>query len=197
MENKTDRFLFTIIFLGLALLSVFSFTYLMVAYVAPAVRGRRRKNKIQNMNNQNKNTVVQPSCELNSPQTQFFKDSVKKAEEVLMGNVYLDGYKYGSPVDLTKLNAETKNQIVVAMNFMMIDPIASRTMEDKFRLIVEQENVPLWFVILHEAIKKLIPIEHNPSVSELSNEALMAEIERRNLKHTSDDSKVVSINKVA
>lgn len=155
-------------------------------------------NNMNNSNPNNPNTSLTPaqSCELDSPQTSFFAKSIDHAEKVLMGKVYLDGYKYGNAIDLTRLDDATKKSAIIAMKYMMVDSVSARNIEQKFRQMSEQENVPLWFVILHESIKKLIPIDYNLNVSQISDEILEYEIERRKLIHNSGGN-VVPINKVA
>jgi len=153
-------------------------------------------NQSQNNAIANTKSISEQSCEV-SPQTNFFAKSIDHAEKVLMGKVYLDGYKFGSSIDLTRLDDATKKSAIIAMKYMMIDPIGARNIESRFRAIAESENVPLWFVILHESIKKLIPKDDNLNVTQISNEALEAEVERRKLKEKDGGGKVVSINNVA
>lgn len=214
----TRKLLFIILVLILVLY-LSGFAYLMVAYVSK----RRKQDELQqnmmnmmnlnmmntmnsmmnNMNNQQPKiaTVQTPSCDMNSPQTDFFKKSVIHAEKVLYNNVFLDAYKHRHSVDLTKIDEATKKSIVVAMQYMMIDPINSKSVEQTFRMISEQENVPLWFVILHEGIKKIIPLEN---ASQLTDEELLAELEKRKLERDKQDKQkatdggtIVSINQVA
>jgi hypothetical protein len=145
--------------------------------------------------------IIKPSCDADSPQTNFFAKSIDHAEKNLTGKIYLDGYRYGGAMDLTRIDDNTKKSIIIAMKYMMIDPVGARDVEQKFRLISEQENVPLWFVILHESIKKLIPIDNHPSITQISIGTLLAEIERRKAKQVeetnAEGSKIVSINNVA
>ena len=194
MDSK--RILYILIVLVIVLY-LSGFIYLMVSYLS----NRKRKEDMyaQNMmilmsminnnnnNNQNNNqtSLSQSSCNIDSPQTEFFKKSMEHAEKVLMGNVYLDGYRYGSGIDLTKLNDDTKRSIIISMQYMMIEPITSRNIEHEFRLISEQENVPLWFVILHRGIKKLIPIELSDESSKL------------NQQDNSNGAKIIPIYQVA
>lgn len=198
-ESKT---ILVIILVAVLLLYITGIVYLLVRYVIPG-----NQNQTSNMNNNQIQPIVvpavsvidMPACEIKSPQTEFFKQSIDHAEKVLMGKVYLDAYKYGSAVDLTKLDDDTKKAIVVSMKYMMIDPISSRNIEERFRLIRDQENVPLWFVILHEAINKLIPTEN--VISKLSDEALLAEVEKRKLNqpiyNNSEGATIIPINRVA
>jgi len=146
-----------------------------------------------NLGKPSQTAISQTSHEI-VPQTSFFAKSIDHAEKVLMGKVYLDGYKYGSSIDLTRLDDATKKSAIISMKHMMIDPVGARNIEQRLRIISEQEKQPLWFVILHEAIRKLIPIDSNLNVSQISDEALEAEVERR--KKQTDEGNVVSINKV-
>jgi len=213
METKN---LLLLILILVFVIYLSAFAYVMVAYVAPMSKKRQEDNQVQNimnnmmmnnllsmMNNQNnqnhnKATPLQSSSEMDSPQTVFFKKSVDHAEKVLFENVFLDGYRYRRSVDLTKIDDTTKKSIVVAMKYMLIDPINSRSIEQTLRSMSEQESVPLWFVVLHEAIRKLIPIEN---VTQLTDEELLAEIDNRKLNKIPQDNsgrgKVIPINQVA
>lgn len=199
-ESKT---ILIVILVAILLLYIVGIVYLVVKYVVPS-----NQNHYQNINNNQSQPVAAPvvvpvvdtpACEVSSGQTEFFRKSVEHAEKVLMGNVYLDAYKYGSAVDLTKLDSVTKQSIIVSMKYMMIDPVGSRNIEERFRIIRDQENVPLWFVILHEAINKLIPTEN--VISKLSDEALLAEVEKRKLNqplyNNSEGATIIPINRVA
>jgi hypothetical protein len=198
MENKNQ--LSWILFILLLVLYLSGFIFVMVAYVAPAVR-HRRKSKSNSVASASAAVIfpVATTCTMPTNQTTFFRDSTEVAKKNLFGKMFLDGYKYGSAVDLTKLDDATKQQISTAMDFMMIDPITSRTIENNFRAISETENVPLWFVILHESIKKLIPVQMGikPNLQNLSDEELKAELRKRNAEENTENPKIVSINKVA
>lgn len=182
-ESKT---ILIIILVAVLLLYVTGIIYLIARYVVPA-----RNNHVQSTGIHSASEINHPGsfmdsigCDLKSPQTEFFKKSARHAEKILMGNVYLDGYKYGGAVDLTKLDDNTKRSIMIAMKYMMIDPISSRNIEERFGVIRDQENVPLWFVILHEAINKLIPAEEYRS-------------EYRPTNYSSEGATIIPINRVA
>lgn len=95
--------------------------------------------------------------------TEFFKKSADYAEQILSGKVFIQ--EYGSPefygnrlVDtLQKLNQDTKEKIKVAIRYMMLEPVQARNNEQVFRMMSEQERVPLWYVILRDATKKMVP----------------------------------------
>lgn len=128
-----------------------------------------------------KNSIISDS---RNAQTDFYNSSVQYAEKVLWNNASLDGYRYGSRVELSKLNDATKKSISNAMQYLIVEGTSPRYVEQEFRTISEQENVPLWFVILHEAVKKLIPMQNKADVHRLSTEELVKEIARRNIETT-------------
>ena len=128
METKNIIYIVLVILL---VLYISFFIYVLTVYVIPNAKKKQDDsqsqmqnimnmamiNMINNMqnNNQNKIPVIEEtsSCDTGSPQTDFFKESVKKAETVLMGNLFLDGYKYGNAVDLSELDDNTKKSIIV------------------------------------------------------------------------------------
>lgn len=104
------------------------------------------------------------AIDINSPyQTDFFNKSAEHAERVLFGKIHIQ--EYGEPqyygnelIDMTKkLNEETKKSIVIAIKYMCIEPISCRDNEKSYRVIAEQEKVPIWFIILRQAMKKVVP----------------------------------------
>lgn len=178
-ENKT---ILIIILVSILLLYVTGIVYLIVRYVVPT-----GKNNVEgNSSEAGHSTSLMDDigCELKSPQTEFFKKSARHAEKILMGNVFLDGYKYGGAVDLTKLDDNTKRSIIITMKYMMIDPIGSKNIEERFGIIRDQENVPMWFVILHQAINKLIPSEDSRS-------------QYQPINYNSEGATIIPINRVA
>lgn len=120
------------------------------------------------MDNKNAKATIDPKenidLNVNSPyQTEFFNKSATYAEKVLFGKVFIQ--EYGEPsyygnklIDvINRLNQETKRSIVVAIKYMTIEPASSRNNERLFRVMAEQEKVPVWFIILREATKKVVP----------------------------------------
>lgn len=115
-------------------------------------------------NNKTEEKKSEEKIDINSPfQTDFFNKSAEHAEKVLFGKV--DIQEYGEPgyygnnlMDIiSKLNDETKKSIVVAMKYMCIEPVSCRNNEKAFRIAAVNERVPVWFIILREATKKVIP----------------------------------------
>lgn len=209
MENRP---ILNIILVSILVLYVFVFIYVLVVYVIPKVK-KDNEQRIGNIRPQSEAhlDVISPvateppsSCSVPSTlpatnNTDFFIESVKHAEKTLYGKMFLEGYRYGYSVDLTRLDEETKKSIVITMQYMMIDPLTAKNNEHNLRLISQQEGVPLYFVILHSAIKKLIPVQNKPVVTDLSDNELLLELERRNLNFplVHEENKIVSINKVA
>lgn len=102
--------------------------------------------------------------------TDFFNKSSLLAGQILFGksisHEYADNYYSHKLMDvINKLNDETKKSIVVAIKFMGIEPSAARNNENVFRETAESERLPVWFVILREATKKVVPefIDNNAS----------------------------------
>lgn len=95
--------------------------------------------------------------------TDFFNQSAQHAESVLFNKVFIQEYGdpnyYGNSLMdvLHKLNDESKKSIVTAMKFMSIEPQSARVNEKTYRMVAEQERVPVWFVILREATMKVVP----------------------------------------
>lgn len=131
-------------------------------------------------------------------QTDFFIKSQAHAENVLNTKVILDKYKYGNFMDLTKLDNQTKAAIDIAIKYMSIEPVRARALEQQYRAISEQEKVPLWFVILHEAIKKVVSYDKN-QMSEDQNltQAIPTENTASTNSTSSYEPKVIPIGKVA
>lgn len=101
---------------------------------------------------------------LSSPfQTDFFNKSSDHAEKVLFNRVFIQEYGepgyYGNKLMdvIYKLNDETKKSIITAIKFMSIEQNMTRSNENKYRMMAVQERVPVWFVILREATKKVVP----------------------------------------
>lgn len=96
-------------------------------------------------------------------QTSFFNDSAEHAKKVLFGTVFIQEYGepqyYGNKLldVVSKLNAPTKENIIIAIKSTCIEPGACRQNERLFRNMAEQEKVPIWFMILREAVKKVVP----------------------------------------
>lgn len=121
--------------------------------------------KIYSANNVQNKTAATGELQNTAPnfQTDFFKKSADHSEKVLFGKTFIQEYGepgyYGNKLldVIYKLNDETKRSIVTSIKYMAIEPAAARNNEKAFRVISEQEQVPLWFVILREATKKVIP----------------------------------------
>lgn len=126
-------------------------------------------------------------------QTDFFMKSVNHAEDVLKTKMILDKYKYGNFMDLTKVDNQTKQAIVIAIKYMSIEPVKAKAIEQQYRSVSETEKVPLWFVILHEAIKKVMS-SNEEQVSEFVN---LTEIKSAEVSSSSYEPKIIPIGKVA
>lgn len=160
-ENKTIT---NIILISLLVLFLSGFIFIMVAYVVPAVRNRRKKgNHLSVSGEQSSEIQASASCGINSSQTDFYKKSVEHAEKVLFGKAFDPQYGetnfYGNKLidTINKINNETKQSVIVAIKYFSIEPAQARANEQLFRNMSQQEGVPLWFVILREAVKKAVP----------------------------------------
>lgn len=108
--------------------------------------------------------------DLDSPfQTSFFNKSSEHAGKVLLGKAFIQEYGepgyYGNKLmdTISKINDETKRSVITAIKFMSIEPQQSRINENKFRIMAVQEKVPVWFIILREATKQVVPDLMNSS----------------------------------
>lgn len=149
-----------LIILVILLISYVSF----LAYVAYKIHGSIKSNTEGSVSTINSKASVPISIDINSPyQTDFFNKSAEYSEKVLFGKQVIQ--EYGEPqyygnnlLDIIhKLNDETKKRIIIAIKYMCIEPVACRNNERAFRMIAENEHIPLWFIILKEAVKKVIP----------------------------------------
>ena len=157
-ENKTIT---NIILISLLVLYLSGFIFIMVAYVVPAVRGRRRKKEDGSQSVPIANNQTPITC--SSSNTDFYKKSVEHAESILFGKIvdpqYGEQNYYGNKLidTINKINNETKQSVIIAIKYFSIEPSQARANEQLFRTMSQQEGVPLWFVILREAVKKAVP----------------------------------------
>lgn len=101
-------------------------------------------------------------CSPTNFNTDFFKKSVEHAEKVLYADNSIkngEQINFGTPLFdmISTLNESTKKSITIAIKSMTIEPINARNLERQFRTSADQEKVPLWFIVLREAVKKVIP----------------------------------------
>lgn len=146
-----------IVLLAIILVAYLSF----VAYIIYKIRYERKEQKSADPSSL---SHLSSSVDLNSPyQTDFFNKSAEHAEKVLFGKQFIQEYGepgyYGNKLldVIHKLNDETKRSVIIAIKYMCIEPRACRNNERTFRAMAEQEKVPLWFLILREAVKKVVP----------------------------------------
>lgn len=205
MNRQTIIFVLVI----LAIIYVFFVTYL----IAKAIRNKSNKQielikaiaslNFNNYTNKEENLIKKPiesyapeisNSQINTNyQTDFFIQSAEHAKQVLNTKVILEQYKYGNWMDLTKLDDVTKASIIIAIQYMSIEPIQARANEQQYRTISEIERVPLWMVILHEAIKKVII--HKPNANQES--FLEFNQQPQNQNDNIAESKIIPIYKVA
>lgn len=186
MNNSTLKILLIIIIAAVVILYIILVTYIITQLVVIKNNQNMGFNPYPRPQNPqiNPQSYPQPiiefdSCRKDKSLTDFFIKSVQIAEKNLYGKSVLDAYKYGNRIELDNLDEITKKTISLNLRDMMID---SKNTESRLRDISQQENVPLYFVILHEAIKKISPVTVFPDVKQLSNEEILAEIKRRHLK---------------
>lgn len=161
MENKS---ILNIILVALLMIYVFFFTYLIVRYVIP-------KNKVNLRHKAEDELNESKVSSTNDSQTEFYKKSAEYAEKVLFGKVFDPQYGeknfYGNKLidAINKINNSTKQSVIIAVKYFSIEPSQARDNEQSFRIISEHEKVPLWFVILRESMKKVVPelIQNNTS----------------------------------
>lgn len=158
MENKTIQ---NIILISLLVLYLSGFVFIMVAYVVPSVRARRRRKEDGSQTTQTANS--QTPITFSSSNTDFYKKSVEYAEKILFVKIvdpqYGETNFYGNKLidTISKINNETKQSAIIAIQYFSIEPSQARVNEQLFRAMSQQEGVPLWFIILREAIKKVVP----------------------------------------
>src|SRR4029079_886863 len=140
-----------IVLLVIILLAYLSF----VAYIIYQIRNEK---KTSGKNHKSK------SVDLSSPwETEFFNQSVEYAKRVLFGKEFIkeygeQGYYGNKLLDVSNmLNAETKKSVIIAIKSTCLEPGSCRENERVMRLMAEQEGVPLWFFILREGMKKVVP----------------------------------------
>lgn len=157
MMSKTIQIILIIVIGMIILAGMGLLTYIMVQFIKANTKGTRDKG--QGIR-EDKNLLLN----INSPyQTNFFNDSAEHAKQVLFGKHFIQ--EYGEPqyygnklLDVVhKLNTPTKENIIIAIKSMCIEPGACRQNERLFRSMAEQEKVPIWFMILREAVKKVVP----------------------------------------
>lgn len=155
MSKLETILILVLIFVLLAWMSV-------ISYLIISIYINNRKNS--EFKNEYNNTHDLSSENIESKfQTDFFNKSANHAEKVLFNNVFIQEYGessyYGNKLldVISRLNDETKKSILVAMKYMCIEPISCRNNEQSYRMIAEQEKVPVWFIILREATKKVVP----------------------------------------
>lgn len=150
MEN--NKTVLNIILISVLTIYVFFFSYLIVRYVIPKNSKKKKEKKKEDRLN------------LQSPyQTDFFNESIKYAERVLFGKEFIP--EYGQPdfyanklLDtVNKLNEDTKKSVIIAIKSNCLEPGACRNNERLYRNMAEQEQVPVWYMILREAIRKVMP----------------------------------------
>lgn len=145
------RQLFLIIIIGIAILYVMLFTFVIVWAVQNKKSGgqeeKKRKEKIS----------------FAKSQTDFYRKSSKYAVKVLYGEEFLpefgDANFFGKDLLnlINKLNEQTKSDIVLSMKYFSTNPVEAKTTERVYRSISATQGVPLWYVILSESVKKVIP----------------------------------------
>lgn len=150
MEN--NKTVLNIILISVFTIYVFFFTYLIVRYVLPKTSKKKKaKAKEEKLN-------------LQSPyQTEFFNESIKYAERVLFGKEFIQEYGqsgfYANKLldTVNKLNEDTKKSVIIAIKSNCLEPGACRNNERLYRNMAEQEQVPVWYIILREATRKVMP----------------------------------------
>lgn len=142
-----------IVLLVIILLAYLSF----VGFIIYSIRKERKNDK--------SSVPVQVSkVDLISPwQTDFYNQSIEYAEKILFGKEFIkeygqQGYYGNKLLDVTNmLNADTKKSVIIAIKSTCLEPGSCRENERITRLMAEQEGVPLWFFILREGMKKVVP----------------------------------------
>lgn len=93
-----------------------------------------------------------------SPQSDFFKRSMTHAEEVIKGNISLNGFLQGNGKEIILLfmllNDAEKKKLLQTINYFQSDPLIYADTENEFRRVSIQSKLPIWLVILSEAMKK-------------------------------------------
>lgn len=142
----------------LVLLLIILLAYLtFIAFIIYSLRKEKNTNPTVS-------SVEVSKVDISSPwQTDFFNQSLEYAEKVLYGKEFIK--EYGQPgyygnklLDVNNmLNPETKKSVIIAIKSNCLEPGSCRKNERMMRLMAESEQVPLWFFILREGMKKVMP----------------------------------------
>ncbi len=142
-----------IVLLVIILLAYLSF----VAYIIYQIKSEKKASG-------KPNKAKDYKMDLSSPwQTHFFNQSIEYAKRVLFGKEFIQEYGqqgyYGNKVIdvINMLNADTKKSVIIAIKSTCLEPGSCRENERLMRMMAEQEQVPLWFFILREGMKKVVP----------------------------------------
>lgn len=96
-------------------------------------------------------------------QTDFFNKSSEHAIKVLFSKSfdpqYGDANYYGNKLidTIGKLNDQSKGSVVTAIKYLSVEPSQARANEQMMRAMAESEKTPLWFIILRESVRKVVP----------------------------------------
>lgn len=119
----------------------------------------RTGNKNYEIHHLDKNQINSndPKRLINS-KSDFFTRSMAHAEDVVAGAIPITGSFTGGGESIIHsfmiLNDTEKKKIMQTMNFFQSDPLIYSDIEDEFRRISVQDRLPIWLVILSEAMKR-------------------------------------------
>lgn len=95
--------------------------------------------------------------------TDFFNRSLQHAQKVLYGNepfAPVAGNSQSWLIALAlKMNEDTKAQVSRALQYGLVHPVVAQADETRLRGLAIQQNVPLWFSILADAVNKVVPMQ--------------------------------------
>lgn len=152
----------TNILLGILAL-LLSANLIMICVIASRMRKSNSKaNPFQfplanNESEKNNQSITNPSV---SVQSDFFKRSIIHAENVIRGITKADDYakesKAGSDIvrEFMYLTETEKQSLMTALNYYQSDPLVFSDVEKEFRRISAQTMIPLWIVIIRDAMEK-------------------------------------------
>lgn len=104
----------------------------------------------------------QANSELPTSQSDFFTKSIQFATDYLKSNSDFDIHSVPESaqkvLNSTKiLSEQVKQNIITAMNYFSVDVINANQTENNFRAMSTNEKIPLWIIIMREAIVKVVP----------------------------------------
>lgn len=155
MNNRT-----VLISFAVALLVLYVLMFVMLIVVMNRTSAQAGSANGQTLKPETKETLPTLST---SSLTDFFNRSLQHAQKVLYGSepfVPVAGNSQSWLIALAlKMNEDTKAQVGRALQYGLIQPTVAQADETRLRGLAIQQNVPLWFSILADAVNKVVPMQ--------------------------------------